>query len=49
MKKRLEGMHAILFGGHRLCRYRAKVKVGEKPVLVMAMLDTQLFDCCLKA
>lgn len=47
-KKWLEGMHTILFDGHRSSRHRAKVKPGEKPV-VMAMLNTQVFVCCLTA
>lgn len=49
VKKRLEVMHTILLDGHRLSRFRAKVKPGEKPVLLMALLNTQLFDCCLTA
>lgn len=42
-------MNTILFGGHRLSSHRAKVKPEEKPVLLMAMLNIQLFDCCLTA
>lgn len=46
VEKRLEG---VLFDGHRLSRHGAKVKPGEKPFLLVAMLNNQHFDCCLKA
>ena len=49
VEKRLEGIHTILLDGHRLSRHRAKVKPGEKPVLLMAKINIQLFDCCLTA